>query len=689
MRKLSGSTWGPPVKLPPHINYPDSTNTQPNVGRTSGESNEILYFVSNRPGGKGELDIWYSRISQDSFSQPINLDTTINTKDNDITPFFHNGTGKLYFSSDGHQSVGGFDIYCSKIKGNNWDEPVHMGIPINSPANDAYFSVAKSGKTAFFSSNRNGTRQFLPDEKWEIPGEQACCYDIFNTKLEKLEMITAICDKLTGDSLSNTEMQLLELSPKGDIKDDIKVKVTGTHFNFPVQPRRSYKLIVSKSHYQTDTLEFTTPPTIWKDTLVYKLCLEKCEPTLVVKVYDKETLRPLPASTVKFTTVGQVLPNGTLAVGKSGRPLADSVETRSDTNHFRYALKFDHRYKVAASKPSYTIDSTGIFSTEGLTECDINEKKLYLTRGVSFQAYTISCLLDKHDTLYGITYSLFDVESGKLKERYVNPVGTKFYETTLNFDRRYMLIASKTDYTSDTAVFSTTKDLQRVDFQKISRELRLCPLDITEYLPIKLYFDNDEPDSNTNRIVTKRDYRPTYVAYYRRKPEFLEGFSRGLAGQERQAALDSIEALFERDVRGGWERLFQFSEILYSMMERGDYIQLTLSGYASPRAPSLYNMNLSKRRVSSVQNHFLVFDGGIYKKFVDNGQITLKFDPNGKEKAPKDISGDLKDRRKSVYDPRASRERRLEIIGVEVRRGTNGQPIETPSLLPANSTDSQ
>lgn len=681
MRKATGkNTWGPAIKLPPHINAPGYTNTEPNIGRAPGETTETLYFVSDRPGGKGKRDIWYSRISQDSFSQPVNLEA-LNTKHNDVTPFYHaNGTGALYFSSDGLESFGGFDVYRSRFIKGDWEEPVSLGMPINSAGNDVYLSVSQNGKAAFFASNRNGAKKV--DEY-----EDACCYDIFKADLEKPVLFIFACDEVSGDTLYNTEMQLIEITPKG-VNEGAKEKVAGAYFSFSLQPRRSYMVIISKSHYITDTLKFNTPPTIWKDLLVKKLCLKKCEPNLVVTVYDKETHKPLSASTVKFTTLGQVLPSGALAAGKGGKPLNESLETKPDTNVYHYPLKFDHRYKVAASKPSYTIDSTAIFSTEGLDQCDTIEKKLYLTRGVSFEAYTISCLLDKYDTLYGVTYRLVELEGGNRKEQYVNPVGTKLYETTLNFDRRYMLTASKANYTSDTLVFST-KDLKQVGFQKISRELRLCPLDITKYLPIKLYFDNDEPDSNTMRVTTKRDYRPTYVDYYRRKPEFLDGYSKGLSGAEKQAALDSIDVLFERDVRGGWERLFKFSEVLYDMMERGDYIQLTLSGFASPRAPSAYNMNLSKRRVSSVHNHFLIFDGGIYKKFVDNGQIVIKFDPNGKEKAPKDISGDLKDRRKSVYDPRASRERRLEIIGVEVKRGTNGHQIDGGNLIPETDASNQ
>ncbi len=656
MRKSTGNgAWGPAVKLPEPINMPGYTNTEPSIGQAPGEDTETLYFVSDRPGGKGKRDIWYSRIMADSFSQPVNL-AELNTKGNDVTPFYHSGTGMLYFSTDGLQSVGGFDIYRSRGKGNSWDQPVHMGMPINSGGNDVYFAVSKNGKTSFFASNRYGSQNI---------SEEACCYDLFKADLVKPEMIAVTFNKETGDSLNNTVLQLVEFTPRGT-DEEIKVKVPGAYFGFPLQPRRSYMIIASKPRFQTDTLRFETPPTIWKDLLVKKLYLKPATPSLIVTVYDKETGEPIPGATAKFMTIGKILPGGTLATGKGGGPLDLTTKTEPDTNQFDYSLDFDHRYKVVVSKPGFTIDSTETITTEGLTDAKTIEKKVYLTRGISFNAHTINAAT--YDTLYGVTYKLVELEGGNREEEYINPLGTRSYQTTVNYERRYMLVASKDGFSRDTVVF-TTKDLPRVDFQEITRELRLRPLTLEAYLPIKLFFDNDEPDKRTMKRTTARDYRPTYVDYYRRKPEFQEKWSEGLTGDPLQAANDSMDVFFERDVRGGWERLFAFSEVLYEMMTRGDYIVLTLKGFASPRAATQYNLNLTSRRVSSVYNHFLIFDGGIYKKFVDNGQIVIKLEPNGESKAPKDISDNIKEERKSIYDPRASRERRLEIIGVEVSRG--------------------
>lgn len=668
MRKVEGSGWGPAVKLPPHINHPDSTNTEPSVGLSPGDSTEVLYFVSNRPGGKGQRDIWYSRITGDEFSQPVNL-AAINTKENDITPFYHNGTGTLYFSTDGLQTIGGFDIYRVKGHGEVWDEPVHMGMPINSPANDAYFAVSKNGKTAYLASNRKGSSAFKAEDKGEIPGEQACCYDIYRAAIEKPVMLAVTFHKLTGDSLSNTTMQLVEFSAKGEPVEERKVKVNGAFFSFDLQPRRSYMIVASKPRFTSDTVRFVTPPTIWKDTLVEKLYLQPAKPHLVITVYDKTTGEPIPGATVRFHTLGRQLETGTFATGKGGGPLESLERINLESNRFEYPIEFEHKYKAMAFKPGYTRDSTDDISTLGLLDAITLERKIYLIKGVTFAAHTLNTIT--RDTLYGVTYRLSEID-GARKEEWVSPPGVKNYETLVSYDRQYQLIASKDGYTSDTVRFST-KDLSRNEpFHHIERELRLRPLSLQAYLPIRLYFDNDEPDKRSTKTTTDQEYRPTYQTFYRRLPEFLEKYSEDLAGAEKQRALDSISVFFERDVRGGWEKLFFFSEDLYKMMERGDYIVLTLRGFASPRAAAQYNMNLTARRVASVRNHFLKHDGGIYKRFVDNGQIVIKLEPNGENLAPKDISDDPKDLKKSIYDPRASRERRLEIIGVEVKRGTNG-----------------
>lgn len=648
-RKRAGNTWGPAERLPDYINTPGYTTTEPSVGRAPNTPNDVLYFVSNRPeGSKGGRDIWFVNVMRDSFSHPINAGS-INTAGDDVTPFYHSNSGILYFSSNGLRTLGGFDIYKATGQRSSWSAPEHMGVPINSGANDAFFSLTDDSQTAYLASNRAGSMNV---------SEEACCYDIYRATLVKPKMLAQIFDKSTGLPIQYTTMRLVVLDANGNPEEEIKIDLkTNVQHSFDVVPGKKYMLIGSKDGYTDDTLRFETPKTPWKEPIVKKLYIEPSKINLIVKVLEKGTNTPINGATVRFRDFGSVKPDASKPFVKDTAHPLDNV--------YSYALDFDHRYRATATKGGYTADSTDIISTIGLTTRQTIERIVYLQRGVAFKGWAVNKL--SRDTLYGVKFRLIELPPTPDKEKqFVNPIGVKAYETIVAFDKRYMIIASKPGFTSDTARF-TTIGLPKIDFQKVTRELQLLPLQLEAYLPIKLYFDNDEPDKRTMAKTTERQYQPTYVDYIRRKKEFIELFTAPMEGPSKQEATDSLEAFFERDVRGGWNRLFAFSEALYAMMERGDSIILTLKGFASPRAASTYNLNLTSRRVSSVHNHFNQFDGGIYKKFVDNGQLTIELAPMG-ETNPAGVSDVINDPRRSVFSTGASRERRLEIIGVEVNK---------------------
>jgi hypothetical protein len=114
-----------------------------------------LFFVSDMPGGFGGTDIYKIEKRNDgSWSEPENLGFLINTPYNDDTPWISDDGSYLYFSSEGHSSIGGFDVFVSQFKNNMWQDPENVGIPVNSPADELYFKkIAKKG-LAIFSSNR-------------------------------------------------------------------------------------------------------------------------------------------------------------------------------------------------------------------------------------------------------------------------------------------------------------------------------------------------------------------------------------------------------------------------------------------------------------------------------------------------------------------------------------------------------
>ena len=101
----------------------------------------------------------------------------------------------------------------------------------------------------------------------------------------------------------------------------------------------------------------------------------------------------------------------------------------------------------------------------------------------------------------------------------------------------------------------------------------------------------------------------------RNKEEYLKGVAVGLSGQAKQAAIDTIDRFFEQEVRMNWDSFFSLSDKIDLMLQNGDTIILTLKGYASPLSNPEYNKHLTNRRIASVFNHFMIFDGGAFKKY--------------------------------------------------------------------------
>ncbi|MBK9336132.1 MAG: hypothetical protein IPM98_05930 [Lewinellaceae bacterium] len=182
--------WGKPVRLPEPVNLPDYTTTHPHVAYDAVSEQLDLWFASDRPGGKGGLDIWRMPLDTNWFCPcnvpvdgrkplrlpffedvPVNI-SEINTPGNDATPFFHEPTRTLHFSSDGFMGFGGYDIFYSKPDGGQFAQPENAGPVLNTSYNDLYFFLRPDGKSGYLSSNRPGA-QYLDE------ANKSCCNDIF------------------------------------------------------------------------------------------------------------------------------------------------------------------------------------------------------------------------------------------------------------------------------------------------------------------------------------------------------------------------------------------------------------------------------------------------------------------------------------------------------------------------------
>jgi outer membrane protein OmpA-like peptidoglycan-associated protein len=150
---LKGKRWTIPKKLNGHIN---SKSWEPSAFISS--TGNTLYFVSDRPGGYGGRDIYKSeKNANGEWGRAVNLGSSINTKGDEDGPFLHPDGKTLYFSSNRHETMGGFDIFESTLMSDgHWSEPVNIGYPINSPADDVFYVVSADKKTAHYTSMRNG-----------------------------------------------------------------------------------------------------------------------------------------------------------------------------------------------------------------------------------------------------------------------------------------------------------------------------------------------------------------------------------------------------------------------------------------------------------------------------------------------------------------------------------------------------
>ncbi|MBL7931526.1 MAG: OmpA family protein, partial [Bacteroidia bacterium] len=170
----SGGMWGEIRKLSAAVNDPKYWDSQPTIA----SDGVTLYFASDRPGGYGGIDLYYTVKDPKTglWSIPQNMGPSINTKGDEKTPFIHSDSETLYFSSTGHFGFGGYDIfYTRKNEKGEWQEPENIGSPINDASDDAGFLVSADAKTGYFFSYDEG----------KVRGKGVGRYDFYAFELYK------------------------------------------------------------------------------------------------------------------------------------------------------------------------------------------------------------------------------------------------------------------------------------------------------------------------------------------------------------------------------------------------------------------------------------------------------------------------------------------------------------------------
>lgn len=275
--KQDDGSWSEPTPLENPINNSKYTTTQPATSIESIKQNEVIYFVSDRPGGRGGLDIWYViyDFKKKTYGQPKNAGSKINTTGDEITPYYEADNRTLYFSSNGWPGLGGLDIFKAKGEMKQFSQPENVGAPINSTADDIYYSASKNKDEGFFVSNRKGGVA--------LKKSPTCCDDIYGFKYiqyVKLNTEGIVVDE-KGNPIKNAKVSLY-LIPKED--DPIFIKSVETDeqgkYDIGVETSSNYQIVFEKEKYlngtkNLNTNNITTSQTIKQDATTLKEITDK------------------------------------------------------------------------------------------------------------------------------------------------------------------------------------------------------------------------------------------------------------------------------------------------------------------------------------------------------------------------------------------------------------------------------
>ena len=191
----NGSRWSQAIKLNNNINtkYTESHASISREGTT-------LFFTSDRKGGIGGQDIYRAeRISGDEWGDAVNLGHSVNTYYNEESPFITNQDQRLYFSSQGHNTMGGYDIfYCNKDVEGSWDIPKNIGYPVNSSDDDLFFNPGWEDGHAFYAIRSDNTEGFKNIYTIRLPNKEEL-YAEESTLDNEQQQVEATSDNLPPD----------------------------------------------------------------------------------------------------------------------------------------------------------------------------------------------------------------------------------------------------------------------------------------------------------------------------------------------------------------------------------------------------------------------------------------------------------------------------------------------------------
>jgi tetratricopeptide (TPR) repeat protein len=239
---LEKKQWSELVELDKNIN--SSKFNIPSISLSN--DGNTMYFVAHRKDGIGGKDIYKSTKGTDeNWSTATNLGDIINTVLDEDSPFLSKDGKTLYFSSKGHNGIGGYDIYKSNLINESWSTPKNLGIPINSSVDDIYFILDNKEKNGFLSSNRDGG----------IGG-----MDIYSICTEcptkTTNRINGLIVDINNSPINSGNVKLEKTNAKEIINTQ---QIQDGKFNISASTSGKHNLVVEAPNYEKQIINFSLP----------------------------------------------------------------------------------------------------------------------------------------------------------------------------------------------------------------------------------------------------------------------------------------------------------------------------------------------------------------------------------------------------------------------------------------------
>jgi len=270
-----GRMWGSTQLLQIKV---DSNTT---VGHPAlNEDETVLVFSSDLSGGYGGKDLWISiKEKRNRWSEPINLGPLVNTPGDEMFPFLASD-GVIYFASNGHIGMGGFDIYkTSKDENGAYILPVNLKVPVNSSGDDFGMIVESNGERGYLTSNRSGGKGGDDIYQFELPPLQFSLQGI-------------VTDSKTGAIMTGV---IVQLNSSDGIQNKVNTDNTGK-YKFNLEPLTSYEIIINTEGYLTKIVRETTQGVEFNKNFIVDLQVDPVKKEIILPLikydFNKFDLRP-------------------------------------------------------------------------------------------------------------------------------------------------------------------------------------------------------------------------------------------------------------------------------------------------------------------------------------------------------------------------------------------------------------